>query len=404
MINNNTKKNIIKKSKLDPYINISKNNKNKPNKFNLMILIYPSISFFFFGIGVLSTSIYINKHNVLSAESYKIQNDENEYIPVIEDVTIRSPLNGIKLDEIEYEKVIKHIPHAVLISNNESARVEQYGLNYADIIYEAQVEGGITRFMAIFWSKQDGYIIKPVRSVRKYFLDWAVEYGNVPVTFTGFATTDNYETNSLGFYKEQNIRTTYFNWPFKWDEECVSKLPRMHCKRVHPEDLYLIFDQKEWTFDKWQGYLNNNEWTFKEELEENGYTDCNEFKYDFAGDNAWSTRWVYNKDTNLYEKHDPIDAHLDMNNKQVIQASTVIIQKIVRIYTNDSSNRVIYKTVGTGDAFIIRDGKRIDATWKKDCYTCRTIFYSKQSSDIIALKPGLIWIAAQPADKEINWY
>src|SRR5258707_6884131 len=53
---------------------------------------------------------------------------------------------------------------AVKIENTPDAR-PQSGLEKADIVVEEQVEGGITRFIAIFQS-QDARVIGPVRSAR----------------------------------------------------------------------------------------------------------------------------------------------------------------------------------------------------------------------------------------------
>ncbi len=382
----------------------------KNNKTKLIrILGYFSIAFLFFGLGVLVTELYnryitTNNTNDVDIESTP---ETGDVIPIYSEKPITSPLNGIEISEIDYEKLVRNIPHAVMISNNKSARVEQYGLNYADIVYEAQVEGGITRFMGIYWSNQEDFIIKPVRSVRKYFLDWLVEYGNIPISFTGFATTDNPETNAFGFYKEHSIRTTYWYWPFKWDDECIAVHPRMHCKRVHPEDLYPIFDNLGWSYESWEGFIGENEWSFSDDLEDlDEYENAFEFQYDFVGPNDWTSRWVYNEKENVYEKHDPITLHKDMNNQEIIKASTVIIQKVDRSYTFDSEDRVAYKTIGEGDAYIMRDGKVIEAKWIKEFYKYRTRYFHVKHLPFhkyeINLKSGLIWIAIVPSDKKLT--
>lgn len=396
LVDNNLNSNTTKKSL-------------KKNKKYIRFFSYVSVAFLSFGIGVLLTSIYSYYISSSVSTAVNIENtpDTGEEELIYSDEPITSPLNGIEISEVDYENLVKNIPHAVMISNNKSARVEQYGLNYADIVYEAQVEGGITRFMGIYWSNQKDFIVKPVRSVRKYFLDWLVEYGNIPISFTGFATTDNPDTDAFGFSKEQGIRTTYWYWPFKWDDECIAVHPRMHCKRVHPEDLYTLFDNLGWTYESWNGFIGEHEWSFSETLEDIGeYSDAFEFQYDFAGYNDWSSRWVYNEDEGVYEKHDPITLHKDMNDQEIIKASTVIIQKVDRFYTYDSEDRVTYETIGEGDAYIMRDGKVIEAKWIKEFYKYRTRYFHVKHFPFykyeINLKPGLIWIAIVPSDKDIS--
>ncbi|MBN2016394.1 DUF3048 domain-containing protein [Candidatus Dojkabacteria bacterium] len=409
-----------KKKEVDTQ-DVSNSNKDVDKKRHIFrIASYFCIGILGIGTGFLANSLYW-KYVVLkdkekvkgiqhSIEQILAEDEEEQELINLDDGPIRSPLNGIELTDAKYEKISQHIPHAVMISNNQSARVEQYGLNSADIVYEAETEGGITRFMAIYWSNQEGYIIKPIRSVRKYFFDWAIEYGNIPVTFTGFADTDNYNTDAWGFYIEQKIRVTYFDWPFLWDDACISQHPRMHCKRTAPELLYQVFDKYGWSFESWEGFVNKSEWSFDKNLPGNAeYIDTTEFSYDFTWPNEWSSRWTYNQQKNLYEKHDPDEAHIDMQDNEVITASTVIIQKTKRTYTYDEEQRVEYETVGSGEAYIIRDGKRIEGVWEKKCHKCRTRFFhvkhpSGNSINIeIPLKPGKIWIAVVPQDKEIQW-
>lgn len=62
-------------------------------------------------------------------------------------VTYKNPLTGVS--GISEEKT-KNRPVAVMINNISTAQPVQTGLNKADIIYETEVEGGITRLMAVF--------------------------------------------------------------------------------------------------------------------------------------------------------------------------------------------------------------------------------------------------------------
>src|SRR6266542_2047384 len=66
---------------------------------------------------------------------------------------------------------------AVMIENHPDAR-PQSGLNQADLVYEAIAEGGITRYMAVYWSTEAGRI-QYVRSARIYYIQWAVELSAV---------------------------------------------------------------------------------------------------------------------------------------------------------------------------------------------------------------------------------
>lgn len=68
----------------------------------------------------------------------------------------------------------KSRPFAVMINNINVARPLQSGLQDAYLMYEIIVEGGITRYMALFMD-QNTTRIGSIRSARHYFLDYALE-------------------------------------------------------------------------------------------------------------------------------------------------------------------------------------------------------------------------------------
>src|SRR3989344_4698891 len=60
------------------------------------------------------------------------------------------PLNGVKRTKKARDFWERRRPLAVMIENHTEAR-PQSGLSSADVVYEAIAEGGITRFMALFY-------------------------------------------------------------------------------------------------------------------------------------------------------------------------------------------------------------------------------------------------------------
>lgn len=70
----------------------------------------------------------------------------------------------------------------VMIDNHSRAR-PQSGLDKADLVFEIIAEGGITRYMALFYT-QEADRIGPVRSARYYFVELAKGY-NLPYAHVG---------------------------------------------------------------------------------------------------------------------------------------------------------------------------------------------------------------------------
>ena len=125
-----------------------------------------------------------------------------------------NPWTGEKMSE-DFDTDMRAI--AVMI-NNVSACRPQRGLTQANILYESKVEGGITRFMAIYedYTKLDGDI-GPVRSGRDQFLQWAMPYfalychiGRSGITQTYI---DSFDYNYLDIDGQKRVFTYRRNRP-----------------------------------------------------------------------------------------------------------------------------------------------------------------------------------------------
>lgn len=87
-----------------------------------------------------------------------------------------NPLTGKK--DISAEKAGLR-PVAVMVGNCTDGQKAQTGLNYADIIYETEVEGGITRLMAVYQDITKAQKVGSVRSARYPYIDLAMGHNAV---------------------------------------------------------------------------------------------------------------------------------------------------------------------------------------------------------------------------------
>lgn len=68
----------------------------------------------------------------------------------------------------------KKQPVAIMINNISIAQPKQTGVNKADIVYETEVEGGITRLMAVFKNIDKVSRVGTIRSARYVYVDLAL--------------------------------------------------------------------------------------------------------------------------------------------------------------------------------------------------------------------------------------
>ncbi len=111
---------------------------------------------------------------------------------------------------------------SVIVENDPAARPES-GLSRADWVFEAPAEGGITRFLAIFWSRAAG-VIGPVRSTRIYFDQLARAY-RLPFAHAGGNVDALYH---IPAWHIENFDQIYGSGAYFW--RSTSRLP--------PHNLY----------------------------------------------------------------------------------------------------------------------------------------------------------------------
>ena len=103
---------------------------------------------------------------------------QSEEVKTEEKVELINPLTGLrdlKKDSFDAR------PVAVMVNNITQAQAVQTGLGYADIVYETEVEGGVTRLMAVFKDFKSAKQIGSVRSARYPYVDLALGHDAIYV-------------------------------------------------------------------------------------------------------------------------------------------------------------------------------------------------------------------------------
>ncbi len=267
-------------------------------------------------------------------------------------------IDGVKIED----NAISPPLFALIIDN----LVEPIGLDKASIVYEVLVEGGISRFMAVFpIDKQllNNFTIGPIRSIRPYFIDLAQELGATLVHVGG-------SDEALSKLSIQNIKT--LNQFYK-DEYFFNNKDHKAPHHIFTSLELLTNFNKSFSVPE----SNISPWQFKYGANQNSLTDIESFVVKFSKNNI--VKWVYNKNTGDYTR-DPYN---------FIKAKNIIMQ-FTSINVIDDIGRLQIKTSGMGKAKIFLDGKQINGKWIK-LKNERTRFYD-QSGNEIKFNRGVTWI------------
>ncbi len=288
---------------------------------------------------------------------------------------------GVKNEEEVTPQVV-----AVMIDNHVNAR-PQSGLAEARVVYEASVEGTITRYMALFAVEDPVEEVGPVRSARPYYLDWLGEYGDALYLHVGGSPEALSLIKSRGVYDANEFYWGNYYW--------------RSAKRFAPHNVYINSDnwQKIVTeyssrhpLVKWEG------WEFSTEDEASGEP-IEEVKIKYDTIWGYSAGWKYIPETNKFVRYVNGQKYLDAKGSEIL-ADNVIIQT-VKISTIDDYGRKAIATIGEGEAFVIKNGRRIPGRWKKDSLSSRTRFYDESGKEI-KLIPGKTWVQVIAANMSVE--
>lgn len=323
------------------------------------------------------------------------------------------PVNGQLFTKDQAKNWQERRPLGVMIENHVEAR-PQSGLSRADVIYEAVAEGGITRFLAIYFC-QDAGDINPVRSARSYYLDWLSEYGSFPLyAHVGGANTPG-PANALGQLTDYGWRKANGNdldqftlgFPTYWRSADKFAPHNVHSSTAK---LFEAGAKRGFTNVDTAGASWNEkfvQWQFKDEPSlQDRPTASQSAKVGFwAGFGQYAVDWQYVPQNNSYKRSHQDTPQIDVLTNEQLEAKTVVVQFEDERRANDGypgNVHIIYKTAGKGKALVFQDGKVITATWEKKDRLSRTKYLDPAGAEI-KFDRGLIWIQVVPTGAEVRY-
>jgi hypothetical protein len=260
---------------------------------------------------------------------------------------------------------------AVMIDNHPDARPE-FGLASSSLVYEAPVEGGLTRYMVVFAADNLPDQIGPIRSARPYFVTWAKELGAV-YTHCGGSSDALTMLKGWGAYDLNQ----FYNGATFWRDQT----------RLAPHNVITSKDDLEkYAAANAIGPSDLNPWLYKADspLAAPTTTSIN-VNYVPAG---FKVLWQYQRGDNSYWRN--LDGSLQTDVQgQTIKAKNVIVQ-LMNATVVDSELRLSIQTSGSGRALICLDGACTLGKWK-DPVGGRTRYYDNQGNEI-SFNAGLTWI------------
>ena len=272
----------------------------------------------------------------------------------------------------------------VKIDDTRSAR-PQVGLEFADVVYIEQVEGGLTRLAAIFSSSIPPRI-GPVRSARISDIELLAQYGRVAFAYSGA------QQKLLPVIAGANLS----------DVGAMRRGPVFYetdPNRIQPYAMFLNA-QTLMANEASKGTVidsaKNVGWTFSKKIENQGFeiSDVTMHwpaqKYSAAWD-VTSNRWFLS-----------VNSIPDVSDLGKNLGPTTLVIQIVSITPSEygdkfGGNTPFSQTVGIGKGYVLRDSTVIAATWNRPDSLSATTWTDATGAEI-KFAPGQVWVAL--TDKE----
>lgn len=326
------------------------------------------------------------------------------------------PLNGALFTKGERDIWESRRPLTVMIENHQDSR-PQSGLSKADVVYEAVAEGGITRFLAVFYcgAAAEDVVIGPVRSARTYFMDFASEYGDYPLYAHVGGANKPGPANALGQIEEygwlrkgNDLNQFALGFPVYWRdyERLGHPVATEHTMYSSTERLWEVakergLEAKDEEGNSWD--QNFSTWKFKDDTSLTKRGDIQGIEFDFWKDYLdYRVKWEYDKEANIYKRFNGGEPHKDLNTNQQITAKVIVIQFMKEKGPIDELKHMLYGTIGKGKALVFQDGQVIEGTWSKADRQARTRFFDNQGKEI-SFNRGPIWIEILPLGNQVNY-
>ena len=255
----------------------------------------------------------------------------------------------------------------------------QVGLEDADVVYIEQVEGGLTRLAAIF-SSVIPQRIGPVRSARISDIDILAQYGRVAFAYSGaqrklLPVIASANLQDLGAQRQSP--TIFTTDPNRIPPYAMILRADLLMEKIS-ENNYQIDSAKDVGFK------------FGELPEGGTLTDKAVIHWPAATYSAtWSkedSRWLlsHNNSINYAESG-------------VVLGPTTLVIQMVSIIPSEYKDKVggvtpLSQTVGTGKAYVLRNGQRFVTTWSRPSSQAGTTFTFADGT-VMNFDPGQIWIA-----------
>ncbi len=298
-------------------------------------------------------------------------------------IEVSEAINGLPADE---EKIDRRLV-AIKIDNHVNSR-PQSALQLADAVYEILVEGGATRFIALF-HQTDLDWVGPNRSGRPTDSALMAALGESPFQISGAQPWIQNIFKADGIKVVYDTGATTFRYP----------------PRSAPHNLFTSTDLiRQWADARgWSDENLGNLLAYGEPTPPDAEATTITVPFSDADAPTWAwdgTRYLRFHGTTPHEWTN------EEGDTGQVAFDTIVVLKMRRYIKSDpagqGSSVPSMDTLGKGEAFVFANGGVVGGTWERGSTTDKFFLSTSDGAEIV-LHPGRVWIALQPDNRSVDW-
>ncbi len=305
---------------------------------------------------------------------------------------VRSYLTGKIVDK----KIGRKRPYAIMLNSIYGA-IPQAGIERADVVYEAPVEGAITRLMGIFEDYDGMEKIGSVRSCREYYVHFAKEFDALYVHY-GQAVyaceiLNSNIDNISGLSSQEGFGQLY---GYAGEETFYRTDDRPSPHNCYTSADRLIEATKKLCYSREYDKDYDGHYQFAGDDQTVTFTDpATHMEPGYEVNEPW---FDYNADEGVYYRYQYGDAQIDQLTGDQLKYDNVIFQ-LCECYPLDDHGYLAIEAEKGGTAYVFTKGTYEKCTWTKDDIESPARYFDEDGNEI-TINQGKTWVCVVYDTKE----
>ncbi len=275
-------------------------------------------------------------------------------------------------------------PVAIMIDNDRLAQNVQTGVGKADIVYETEVEGGITRLMAVFKDFQSVKQVGNIRSARYPFIELALGHNAI---YLHHGQDNTYAAPHLRdidriVVSENNGGERISNGAMGWQN--LYGYPNKLWNTIKKNDIDTTLSDAT----PWQ--------TFGTDIAFESLS--NTITVPFS--NSSISKFVYNPETKKYIRNSDRIEHKDYVTGERLEFKNIFILKTTIRYYPDGKHKEVLLNSGSG--FYCVNGTYVKIKWEKGKGS-NTFKFTLADGTPLTVNEGNSWVCIMTKNNNISF-